>query len=385
MVAQKAFRNIKSQLKDGQAQNALNSVVRLQKDSTLNTEPRLYDFGTQAYIALNDALNEKIYLKQSFDTLQFFNTIYGVYEYALKCDSLETIAKVTKGKSPKYKKQNQERIYKYYKNLNAGGRYFYAHGKYAEAIRFLTMALELPGWPIASNRIRPKSEIFVENAVILVRSAFELGDSLLIRQYAPLALQSTSEARCEVLEILARMAEASGDVPAYLKFLRQGLEEYPGDSYFFTSLSDYYTSQEDFQTSLSLADEMLRVDSANYYFLLAKGLSLMNLGRNDDALAFLERALAADSASVDVYYYIGAAYCNLATSVELPVNIRSKAYGTAKKEQRNFYEKACVFLERYRAMRPNEKKRWVPLLYQIYLALNEGEKFDEIEKITFEP
>lgn len=382
-AAQKVFRSIKSQLKAGQAQEALNAVGKLQQDSTYNTEPRLYDFGTQAYIALNDALNEKVYLKQTFDTLQFFQTIYGIYDYALRCDSLESVIKATRGKSPKFRKQNHERILKYYKNLNAGGRYFYAHGKYADAIRFLKLAQELPHMPVTADCLDVKQDRSIENAVMLVRSAFEMKDTLLVQEYAPLAMQGAAEVRCDVIEVLARMAEGANDVPAYLKFLRQGLDEFPDETFFFTSLSDYYTQHEDYRTSLALADDMLRVDSVNYYFLLAKGLALINLDRSAEAVIWLQRALAvSDSTNGNLFYYIGAAYCNLAASVELPVNMRSKAYAEAKKEEKHYYVSARDYMERFRDLCPDEKERWAPLLYKIYLNLNEGDKFDEIEQIV---
>lgn len=381
-MAQKALRNIKSQLKNNQAQNALNAVQEARKDSTLNTNPRLYDYGAQAYMALNDALNEKIYLKQAIDTAQFFNTIYGVYDYVLKCDSLETEAQQTRGKSPKFRKLNKQRVLRYYKNLNAGGHFFFAHGKHADAIRFLTLAQKLPEMPLADGVVKQKPEVAMRNAVMLVRSAFATGDTALVARNAPLAMQSTGQVRCDMLEIMAKVAELSGDVPAQLSFLRQGLEEFPHHTPFFTGLADYYNSQEDYQTTLTLTADMLRVDSTNYYFLLAKGLALISLSRSDEAVEPLQCALVADSTAADVHYYIGVAYCNMAASVDLPENIRSKAYAAALEEQRRLYRQAEGYLEQYRALRPDEKARWVPLLYKIYLALNEGEKFSEIEKLA---
>lgn len=38
-------------------------------------------------------------------------------------------------------------------------------------------------------------------------------------------------------------------------------------------------------------------------------------------------------------------------------------------------------MERYRALAPNQKDKWAPALYNIYLNLNMGKKFEEITKI----
>ena len=70
-----------------------------------------------------------------------------------------------------------------------------------------------------------------------------------------------------------------------------------------------------------------------------------------------------------------------ATQVQLPANALSKAYTQALKQQQAYYREAETSLEAYRTLAPNLQKRWAPLLYKVYLALNEGKKFAEIEKI----
>ena len=38
-------------------------------------------------------------------------------------------------------------------------------------------------------------------------------------------------------------------------------------------------------------------------------------------------------------------------------------------------------MEYYRLLMPDEKKKWAPPLYRIYLNLNLGRQFDEIDKL----
>ena len=38
-------------------------------------------------------------------------------------------------------------------------------------------------------------------------------------------------------------------------------------------------------------------------------------------------------------------------------------------------------IEEYRRRMPDDKARWAPLLYQLYLWLNEGKKFEEVERL----
>ncbi len=38
-------------------------------------------------------------------------------------------------------------------------------------------------------------------------------------------------------------------------------------------------------------------------------------------------------------------------------------------------------MERYRVLAPKEKDKWAPVLYRIYLNLNLGKQFDEIDHL----
>lgn len=38
-------------------------------------------------------------------------------------------------------------------------------------------------------------------------------------------------------------------------------------------------------------------------------------------------------------------------------------------------------MEAYRKLAPDEKQKWAPALYRIYLNLNMGKQFEEIDKI----
>ena len=46
-----------------------------------------------------------------------------------------------------------------------------------------------------------------------------------------------------------------------------------------------------------------------------------------------------------------------------------------------YYKEALPYLEKYRAMRPDRKDKWALPLYTIYLNLNMGKEFDEIDKL----
>ena len=45
------------------------------------------------------------------------------------------------------------------------------------------------------------------------------------------------------------------------------------------------------------------------------------------------------------------------------------------------YKKALPYLVKYREMEPKEQGKWAFPLYTIYLNLNMGKEFDEIDKV----
>lgn len=79
----------------------------------------------------------------------------------------------------------------------------------------------------------------------------------------------------------------------------------------------------------------------------------------------------------DVYYNAGVSYINLAVSLEKNL--------TSKRKNRtqiiSYYKKSLPYMEQYKEMRPEDKEKWAPSLYNIYLKLNMGKQFDEMNAI----
>lgn len=91
--------------------------------------------------------------------------------------------------------------------------------------------------------------------------------------------------------------------------------------------------------------------------------------------------LQVDSANVEANYYIGASYAAKALQLKLPDNALKSDYKKAHEQQKSYYREAEPYLERYKELAPDSKNRWAPLLYKVYLGLNRGKKFAEIEKL----
>ena len=125
ILSQKAYKPIRTLLKEKKGKETLTKVKELEIDSAYKDDPKLYDLGKLANMLIYEKENEKLYLTKQCDTISFFQSIYGIYDYILKCESKEKMLLEKEHKKPKYRKSNQSIIHTFYKNIGAGGRYFF--------------------------------------------------------------------------------------------------------------------------------------------------------------------------------------------------------------------------------------------------------------------
>ena len=379
--AQKQYKSIRAALKAKNGAEAMRLVEACEKDSILQNEPRTYDYGTQAQILINDAENVKAYLKQPYDTVRFFQSTCKIFEYILKCDQAELDLLDREGKKQKFNKENRQRLHQFYRNLGAGGRFFYAKGKYQEALQLMGYYLDTPLKPIwGDDKSVTTQPAYINTAFAYQRAAFLSGNYADVANYSDLTLADTAYRR-NVIELLARSAEALGDTVLMAKRLIEGIKEYPSDTYFFTRLTDYFSANEDYTSALLLADSLLQRYPDHLLYKASQTVSLMNLQRYPEGIQAAKECLAMDSTLIDMHFYIGAAYCKMASEITLPTNINSKSYRDKKLQMQELYKTARPYVEEYRKTHPDKSDRWLPLLERIYWNLNLGRQYEEISKL----
>lgn len=377
--AQRAFKPVKTALKEKNYKEAVNKISALRKDTLYQADPKLCLYSIEANRGLNDAENTKIYLKKSYDTLAFFSTTLQIIQEAVRLDSIERALQQTEGQKPKQTDFVCSLLRQYSPNITAASRFFYKRGKYNEAMTYLRTSLDLPHTPIGEQaKLSVKAE--TSSASLYLMSAFYTKNYKETHRYEQLALTDTLLKKA-VLETLVYTTEAERDTANYRKWLETGFENFPQEPVFFTRLADYHAARGGDKTVLQLAEKLLQRDSNNVSALVAQCMAQLNLQRYDDCIASANKLLAADTASVEANYFLGASFVAKASEIQLPENAFSRNYKKVKKEQSELYKQAMPYLEQYREQSPKQTKRWAPLLYKVYLALNDGKKFAEIEKL----
>jgi hypothetical protein len=103
---------------------------------------------------------------------------------------------------------------------------------------------------------------------------------------------------------------------------------------------------------------------------------LLNLERYDECIQVSERLIANNDSLAEPYFTIATAKLNQV--LELDRRNQPRVY---RQQIRKLYMEARPYMEAYRKLAPDEKRKWAPALYRIYLNLNMGKQFEEIDKV----
>ena len=183
-----------------------------------------------------------------------------------------------------------------------------------------------------------------------------------------------------MLQYLAETYKLEDDTARYVKTLKEGFEKFPTFPFFFPRLVQHYGDLGDWKTVLGLSEKALESDSANVSFLFTKSTALLNIGRYNECLAICDTLIARNDSLADPYYNAGLAWFNQAIEQDKTVKTSAKQ----RKKVQDLYKKALPYLERYRALAPEQKRQWALPMYTTYLNLNMGNEFDEIDRIIRE-
>ena len=134
------------------------------------------------------------------------------------------------------------------------------------------------------------------------------------------------------------------------------------------------------EKALEITERALKADSTSLLFRFAKSTALLNLGRYSECVRLCRQLISEKDSFADAYYNIGLAYFNQA----IELNKDRQKYRANKEKVISLYKLSRPYMERYRELAPTAKEKWLAPLYTIYLNLNMGREFDEIDKIRKE-
>lgn len=376
---QKAVRKIRTAVKAGNLEEAMKQIAACESDSLLADEYKVYEWGVRVQQRMNEQENEKIYLGQTCDTARFFSSVKGIFNYSVKAYE-KGIAQGMKA-VPLHEK-TCARLWMYYPNLGVACHYYYKKGDYAQACDYLDTYIQTAQSPLFSNAPKPLlDELHLPTmAFFRLKSNYELGQYAKVIQDASLAMHDSLH-HGSTLRYLSLASLREGKMEEYVAYLYRGLREAPGASFFYSQLSDYYQRSDQLGRALLLTDSLLQVRPGTSLYLFGKSYLLMKLKRYAESIRVSEDLLGHDDEWVEAYYNVGVCYCNMAAEALRRKPADVEQYKAFSRQVHDYYEAARPYLEHYREAYPDRVRKWGPLLYRVYLNLNMGDAFDEVDSL----
>lgn len=357
MTMKKRFREAHSSIKAGSGQE---NIERILLDSmalpTITDKIKAEGYHLCALLeqSMNDGLNMKAYLKQNLDTIKLYNTILSIYRHTLKSDSLDE-----KGR---FEDKNRKLRALHRENLLGGGKFLYRKAKWSEAYSFFDMFLK--------TSTADMDSVLGRVAYWATVCGMNVDNPYHVLEYVNTAIALSPEALQPALaEYKARSYVHIGDSSRWLEVLEEGVDRYPAHNYFFLNLMDYYMRHGQAERGLAVTDSLLRTvgDRAVYWF--AMSMFALAQGDYEKCVAMSDECLKREPDNVDALYNKGISLLNMTLEEK------------SQSRRRVLFRHALEPMERVRELSPDDLQRWGNPLYRIYLNLNMGKKFEEIDKL----
>ncbi len=356
---------------------AQTSMEDLLKDSVNRDNEKIWALLFDIVVKQYEQGNEQLYLKQKYDTTSLFNLTKRLFEVAESLDSLDMIPD-KKGKVKlKYRDNHLEFLHQIRPNLLSGGLWMIGKQKYPEAYQYLDTYIDCATQPLfKSLNYQDTDPQLPEAAYWSVYCGYKMKDPKATLHHSYEALKDTAH-YSYMLQYLAETYKLESDTTRYEQTLLEGFKIDSSFPFFFPRLIEFYTDNNCLDAAMNIVNEALAKDSTNVLYQFTKTTLLLNTGEYDACIELCDKILANGDTISGTYLNAGLAYFNKAVKLDKNLQLNTKT----KKTIQSYYQKALPYLEKYRKLHPDEAERWAFPLYTIYLNLNKGAEFDEMEKI----
>lgn len=337
--------------------------------------------------SINAGENLKAYLKQKYDTVLFFNSILKMYDYVLRCDSVDTLS-VQNGKSkPMFRQKGRDLLLKHRSNLLSGGKFLMRRDKNAEAFPFFTMYLRTMNEPIINQYVKKSDTDSLRYRLEYwaTYTAYNSNKHLGVIEHIDSAIvgMKIDSIRMALMEVKCLTYQRMEDTINYVNALYEGMNAYPNDDYFFLHAMDIIQARCNYDLGIQLADTMLHRIGPRQEYYFAKSLMYLKKEMPDSCIAMSDSTLQINPDHPDALYNLGISYINKALiyAETACTDYRDAKCRRDREYLNGLYQNAQVPMERLRALKPDDVGKWGKPLYRIYMNLNKGREFDEIDRL----
>ncbi|MFC2700169.1 hypothetical protein [Segatella oris] len=374
----KTMTQVKDYIKSGKnLDKAEKLMTDLLNDSSSRGNEKIWLLLFESQRKQYDQGNEKLYLKEKYDTTALFLVGKRMFDTLEGLDSLDRLPDARGKVKLKYRDRSAELLNIYRPNLFNGGVFFMKKHDFSRAYDFFDTYINSAVKPMfARYQYAERDKRLPEAAYWASYCGYKLEKPQLTLRHTYQALKDSVHLPY-MLQYLAETYKLEKDTARYVQTLKDGFSKYPKFPFFFPRLIDYYSHIGAYDEAMKSCDEALQTDSVNTLFRYAKSSLLLTMGRYKQSFAISKALIAENDTLADAYLNAGLALFDQAVELDKKTQSGSKKYNQILE----LYRKAMPYLEKYRAMAPDQKDKWALPLYTIYLNLNMGKQFDEIDKL----
>lgn len=324
-----------------------------------------------------EAVNEQMYLKKTVDTAQLFAANIRMFQTLESLDSVDAMPDSKGRVKLKYRKRNSEYLNSFRTNLYNGGLFHTAKKNYAKAFDCFAAYVDCARQPLfAAYNYSANDSRMPRAAFNAVYNGYMSGSAEKTLRYAAVAQHDT--VRLDLtLKYMAEAYRQQKDTANNVECLVKGFALYPRDKYFFSNLFDYYFKRGDMRQAIAVVDGVVKVDSNNVAALFARSAVLMAQKNYGECIKVCDKIIALDSCHAGACLNAGLSYYNRAVELDVARD-RTREDRT---RMLDLYRRALPYMRKYRELSPGDTSVWAKPLYTIYLNLNMGKEFDEIDSI----
>ena len=374
----KTMTQVKDYIKSGKnLDKAEKLMTDLLNDSSSRGNEKVWLLLFESQRKQYDQGNEKLYLKEKYDTTALFLVGKRMFDTLEGLDSLDRLPDARGKVKLKYRDRSAELLNIYRSNLFNGGVFFMKKHDFSRAYDFFDTYINSAVKPMfARYQYAERDKRLPEAAYWASYCGYKLEKPQLTLRHTYQALKDSVHLPY-MLQYLSETYKLEKDTARYVQTLKDGFSKYPKFPFFFPRLIDYYSHIGAYDEAMKSCDEALQTDSVNTLFRYAKSSLLLTMGRYKQSFAISKALIAENDTLADAYLNAGLALFDQAVELDKKTQSGSKKYNQILE----LYRKAMPYLEKYRAMAPDQKDKWALPLYTIYLNLNMGKQFDEIDKL----
>ena len=374
----KTMTQVKDYIKSGKnLDKAEKLMTDLLNDSSSRGNEKVWLLLFESQRKQYDQGNEKLYLKEKYDTTALFLVGKRMFDTLEGLDSLDRLPDARGKVKLKYRDRSAELLNIYRPNLFNGGVFFMKKHDFSRAYDFFDTYINSAVKPMfARYQYAERDKRLPEAAYWASYCGYKLEKPQLTLRHTYQALKDSVHLPY-MLQYLSETYKLEKDTARYVQTLKDGFSKFPKFPFFFPRLIDYYSHIGAYDEAMKSCDEALQTDSVNTLFRYAKSSLLLTMGRYKQSFAISKALIAENDTLADAYLNAGLALFDQAVELDKKTQSGSKKYNQILE----LYRKAMPYLEKYRAMAPDQKDKWALPLYTIYLNLNMGKQFDEIDKL----